>query len=461
MKSLFTKKRLLVALLAFTAFTGTTAYFHFHDDPAPDLSRFALPPHDAQAYSRQSDLAKAFNSHYKIYKPVEPGDIDDDGSELSLNDLALRRDPNALRGLRRHLDENKAALADAEALLSLTRYSMPPVNPANPFAINNDAIVATRAATALCYRHGILAAIDGNLDEAWRIFAVITSGSRARMAASGNLINYLTNAAIDGITRDLAVKISAFDPDAARTEKSIALLERTRAETKDLTRAFEGELVLFQSALPRMREIMKGTEPMLENLETDVLKILGGKPPEPPPFWKRWAKATATWTELNWSLLNTLPNATMAEYARRLEPLMKSPETLFPEKPRQHASFYHRNYGGLSLVEITTGTIRLFQTKHLGQLASHRLTRLALALRVYQLSHDNRYPATLDAVTAGFTPEDLTDPFDGKPLRYDAATGKVWSIGSDLKDDGGFVDEYCDSKDIVVAPPVLSPVPAK
>lgn len=460
MKPIFTKKRVLISLALFTLFTGTAAYFHFRDDPAPDLSRFAAPAYDAEAYARVKTLSENIRSHYKVYHPVETGDIDEATSDLSLDDLALRRDPAALRCLRRHLDENKAALADAEALLSLSKYSLPPVTAENPFAIDDTAIVSTKTAASLCQRSGILAAIDGDTDEAWRIFAVIASGSRARMTASGNLITYLTNAATDGITRDLAVKISACDPDAARIGKAGALLDNIRPESKDLGRALEGELKLFQLALPRMREILKGSEAMMEKLSDDILKATGGKKHSPPPFWKRWAKATANWTEHNWSLLNTLPNATMSEYTSRLELVLKSPDVLVPEKPPESVAFYSRNYGGRSLVLMTTGALHIVQGRQLGRIAEHRLTRLALALRVYQLSHDGQYPATLDAATAGFTPEDLTDPFDGKALRYDAKSGKVWSVGKDLKDDAGFVDEDGESKDIVVAPPVCTLTPA-
>lgn len=72
-------------------------------------------------------------------------------------------------------------------------------------------------------------------------------------------------------------------------------------------------------------------------------------------------------------------------------------------------------------------------------LANLRLARTAVALEQYRAAHGNRYPthlaelvpASLDAVPA--------DPFDGQPLRYrQAGPGYVlYSIGPDLKDDGG------------------------
>ena len=53
-----------------------------------------------------------------------------------------------------------------------------------------------------------------------------------------------------------------------------------------------------------------------------------------------------------------------------------------------------------------------------------------LAAGRYRLGH-GRFPEQL--------PEDLVDPFDGKPLRHSLDDGalKIWSVGQDLDDDGG------------------------
>ncbi|GBC98642.1 hypothetical protein HRbin17_01156 [bacterium HR17] len=80
---------------------------------------------------------------------------------------------------------------------------------------------------------------------------------------------------------------------------------------------------------------------------------------------------------------------------------------------------------------------RLFQratTYH----ALQRIGMTAMALRLYRHGH-GRYPETLQALVPQYLPAVPTDPFDGKPLRYrrSAKGFKVWSVGEDMKDDGG------------------------
>ncbi len=69
--------------------------------------------------------------------------------------------------------------------------------------------------------------------------------------------------------------------------------------------------------------------------------------------------------------------------------------------------------------------------------AAQRLLRTAIAVRRYDLAHKGR-PATLDLLVQDKLLEAVpTDPWDGKPLRYDAAAGKLWCVGVDLTDHQG------------------------
>ena len=63
-------------------------------------------------------------------------------------------------------------------------------------------------------------------------------------------------------------------------------------------------------------------------------------------------------------------------------------------------------------------------------------TRTILALRAYQLTHGN-LPADLSALVPEFLEAVPVDDFDGKPLRYSADRNIVYSVGKNLKDDGG------------------------
>jgi hypothetical protein len=70
--------------------------------------------------------------------------------------------------------------------------------------------------------------------------------------------------------------------------------------------------------------------------------------------------------------------------------------------------------------------------------ALRQLARLALAVAAYR-AKEGKYPGRLDDVLPGSIAEIPSDPFDGQPLRSrrDGKGLVVYSVGPDLKDDGG------------------------
>jgi RNA polymerase sigma factor (sigma-70 family) len=73
-----------------------------------------------------------------------------------------------------------------------------------------------------------------------------------------------------------------------------------------------------------------------------------------------------------------------------------------------------------------------------GCLANLRLAVTAVALEQFRASH-NQYPAALSELSPNYLGASPKDPFDGQPLRYrkQAAGYVLYSIGPNLKDDGG------------------------
>ena len=68
--------------------------------------------------------------------------------------------------------------------------------------------------------------------------------------------------------------------------------------------------------------------------------------------------------------------------------------------------------------------------------AQLQATRAILALRAYQLTH-GKLPADLNALVPEFLDAVPADDFDGQPLRYAPDRKMVYSVGQNLKDDGG------------------------
>ena len=84
--------------------------------------------------------------------------------------------------------------------------------------------------------------------------------------------------------------------------------------------------------------------------------------------------------------------------------------------------------------------------------AAHQLARLALATTEYRLKH-GKYPDTLEALAPQHLAAIPRDPFDGQPLRLkrDGKDVLLYSIGRDLKDDGGAAwDEGRKTGDVVM-----------
>jgi hypothetical protein len=82
--------------------------------------------------------------------------------------------------------------------------------------------------------------------------------------------------------------------------------------------------------------------------------------------------------------------------------------------------------------------------------ARSELTRTAVALEIYERRH-GQYPESLDALAPEILPAAPKDPFSHKPLRYQRTGSRyaLYSIGPDLKDDGGALLDADQNGDIV------------
>ncbi len=66
--------------------------------------------------------------------------------------------------------------------------------------------------------------------------------------------------------------------------------------------------------------------------------------------------------------------------------------------------------------------------------------QLMLALKAYKLKN-GELPKELKALVPDYLPELPKDAFDGKPLRYSYENKVIYTVGEDLKDDGGMTHE--------------------
>jgi hypothetical protein len=123
--------------------------------------------------------------------------------------------------------------------------------------------------------------------------------------------------------------------------------------------------------------------------------------------------------------------------------LMTASQDVFPNRLKsfndvlQERASEARDQGLLLSANYLGGFGNLVERQARG-VAALRLAMTAIALEQYRTSH-NRYPDNLSGLVPAYLDAPLTDPFDGHPLRYrkQAAGYVLYSIGPDLKDDGG------------------------
>ncbi len=141
------------------------------------------------------------------------------------------------------------------------------------------------------------------------------------------------------------------------------------------------------------------------------------------------------------------PNRTRAKFARAFRTLivnLKRPQALAQPLPESISGvpallksgnamgevLYRRMGGGLAKVPVTAH--QLSDEVAAGQ--------LMLALKAYKLKN-GELPKELKALVPDYLPEIPKDAFDGKPLRYSLEKKIIYSVGEDLKDDGGMTPE--------------------
>lgn len=88
---------------------------------------------------------------------------------------------------------------------------------------------------------------------------------------------------------------------------------------------------------------------------------------------------------------------------------------------------------------IMPATSRFFEL-WMRSLGENRAARAILATERFRL-RQGRWPEQLSDLVPEFLDAVPQDPFDNKPLRFEIREGDIciWSIGEDLRDDGGAI----------------------
>ena len=96
---------------------------------------------------------------------------------------------------------------------------------------------------------------------------------------------------------------------------------------------------------------------------------------------------------------------------------------------------------GAPVIRKQTFGVMAIMTRQEDVVDSRRtMGRILVATARYRLDHDGKLPPDLVALVPAYLPAMPLDAVDGKPIRYDARTGMLWSVGLDGVDAPGESD---------------------
>ncbi len=102
----------------------------------------------------------------------------------------------------------------------------------------------------------------------------------------------------------------------------------------------------------------------------------------------------------------------------------------------------------LKLLQPQLDSYYAYQIRHCGFHAAIEGFKLILASHLYKHDHEDRFPASIEELIPTYINEVPIDPFDGKPMRFNAEKAFFYSVGEDFEEnwtDYSFYSAKCRS----------------
>ena len=172
---------------------------------------------------------------------------------------------------------------------------------------------------------------------------------------------------------------------------------------------------------------------------TEIFGVLGSRS-NVPEFIVQLRARTRNWWRQNQIWLNEYSDEELTMWDADAEVMHLKPRRFDVETI---AGFWA--HIDLSLALLTAPVYRSVGTKFLHEHATIRMAGLACALERFRITNA-RYPERLEELVPQFIGKLPHDPCDGQPFRYRVTPEGylLYSIGTDLKDDGGKVNDLRD-----------------
>jgi hypothetical protein len=334
--------------------------------------------------------------------------------------------------VERILKRNAEALALWEQGLAAPHFQAPEVKvlwdtPPNVFdylGIANLISVRSRAA-----------AKRGDYEAAFQdAMKVVRFGQRIQ-GDKGGIIEYFVGITVKGMGDSLMRNsLAECTLPPARLRDYASELAKLPADVQGLAEALRNEYAIQRDII----DGVKSGKPDYDLYNLGSVSIPGS--PGPP-----FPLNTFVWGTLR--LISFKPNATRRAFAELSRRQVRNAPVLFIERVPEHED----------IPEFQPFTVRVVWSGNiLGRIICRMLfpaavgatnqkchanvdlaaTRILLALKAYKLEK-GKLPATLAELAPEYLDSVPLDDYDGLPMRYNAAKKVVYSVGKDLKDNGG------------------------
>lgn len=214
------------------------------------------------------------------------------------------------------------------------------------------------------------------------------------------------------------------------------LLARTQLSDEKLKRLQEQEFKPWSLSVERLGESMNGFYSFERKL---LLGAPEGEPPIPPGYLPARSGSRFFFK----------PLATLRLFAESFHELKNhTSQTAFTRTDQIEARLQRRvKAGGIfgssngSGADYYATRIRLYTTlpdRNALERARHSVVLAMFGVRRF-IQRESRIPTRLDELVPKYLSALPLDPFSGEPVRYNAARGLIYSVGLNLKDEGGRV----------------------
>jgi hypothetical protein len=435
------RRKIVIAIAApIVLLVGAFIYLSLDESP-PDLGPLALErleiPREENAVT-YFDMAGAAafwpRQSYAGYTGTATDGSDATEKKPSADDMAVGEgwDATAATDI---LERNKDAFPLIDRGLACRNAQQPPITTIEN--MSHEVMSYLTLARLMNLKSEALAR-DGKSHEAIELAVETAEFGHKLLGARGVLVDYLVGLAIKQMGMNKVRSLLARDDLAA--DRLRPLVGRLAAVTDDgpgLADAFRAEYELSAMLIadpPGGLSAFRISPPGGKG--GNALDVLSAMPD------------TIAW-KLGYSFK---PNRTARQFAEfykgRLEEAGRPFSEVHPPPPLRPTGWLSNgplrklapnSYGDMLIALIGPAAGRVHTLKSFDQTES-AMTQVLVALKCFKLK-TGRLPQKLDELVPEFLPAVPRDDFDGKPIRYSPEKKIVYSVGEDLKDDGGFTKE--------------------